>query len=291
MLDDTPEVTKLIEDRRQWAQEQREAHDARQDRLSAQAPGAFCPAHAHTCMGLVEVDGLVTQCPYEGGDVRGVMPYAVETEADGQICPHWLRRQQHVRTVGLRRLGFSPEASLARWQNLPPEIEPALRLYCKTIGERLAQGHGLIISGQVGNGKTSAMALVAASVRKPDLQGRGLQYVEAIQLLEALAGRDADLMWGDLENAALLLIDDLGTEYGHERTNAKFHLLMDRRWAQHRSTIITTNLSREELSAGGRLSRLLDRWQQRAPWLVVMRGSQRKPMRVQDWEVQTYEDR
>ena len=249
-----------VERIRAHAEEMRKEHERRQDMLSAQAVGAFCSEHPQHCGGLVTVEGLETQCPYEG---------------EG-LCPHWEARQHHQQVRYLIGLDFPLEAASARWADLPPEIEPTLNLYCRTWEGRRKRGGGLIIAGNVGGGKTCALAMVAGRLRV-----RSVIYAEAQTLMRWVHEHGDELQYAT--HTDLLLLDDLGTEEGFPNDVADFNLLLDQRWSNRRPTIVTTNLTEESLTGGGRLARMLSRLRHRNPWLTVTRPSQRRAARVQDW--------
>ena len=288
MGDTSFDLSETMERMRLRNEELRAAHDRRQDSLSAQKAGDFCPDRPASCTGFVLVDEEETQCPYEGAERATSRPWELEEfQAAPDLCPHWAARQKNARESALSNIDFALRWDPATWAGLAPEIKKTMLIYCQTLRARLVKGHGLIISGGVGGGKTSALALIAhafvANTALGDAGRGGLLYVEAAQLTEWLSAWEPTEKTDAVEYASLLLFDDLGTEHADARVAAKLNLLMDRRWKKKRSTVVTTNLTKEELTASGQQARLLDRLSGRAPWLVVTRESQRTPVRVQDW--------
>lgn len=269
----------LVRDAERRAKQAADDHSRRQDILAAKRGGSFCPPNPATCRGWVLVEGTETLCPYEGTETLKRELWDPQRNPDG-LCPHWYARETRWRVLRLIAEGLPQDAATAEWSGLPENLEVAMRRYCATLKERVQAGDGMIITGGVGGGKTSALALVAAQALKTLSDGAWM-FCEAVDLLEWLADRDERA--NQAVETPLLLLDDLGTEYAHERTAAKFGKLVNARWGNKRSTVVTTNLGREDLSQGGRLARMLDRLQHRAPWLVVQRESQRRPARVQDW--------
>jgi DNA replication protein DnaC len=163
------------------------------------------------------------------------------------------------------------------WDLVPNDIIATLRLYCDTLPRRVAQGHGLVIGGGIGAGKTCCLALIEQTARR---EGIGVCYVRATTLFDEFYRGKYEFF----DRAApLLLIDDLGTEYRAELPMSRFVDMINDRWHHQRSTVITTNLSRKELRADTTLERVVSRLENRSPWLWTKRGDQRQPVSVASW--------
>lgn len=113
-----------------------------------------------------------------------------------------------------------------------------------------AEGLGLLIYGNPGNGKTYLTSCIANELLK--------QYVPVICVsINALLGRIQDTYnrWGreaeadvirSLINADLLIIDDLGTEKSSDRSDwsrSMIYNIIDSRYRSQLPLIITTNLN------------------------------------------------
>jgi len=137
------------------------------------------------------------------------------------------------------------------------------------------QGHGLLIGGTVGAGKTTAMAYVAVQISECSA-ARQLhqQYTNAQSMWQDLADEDYTKERG----ADVLYIDDLGREslggYKDADAEGRFDRLIDERWQQERATFITTNLSPNALS--NKYPRAISRLQQRGRWVFTQADDQRK---------------
>lgn len=108
------------------------------------------------------------------------------------------------------------------------------------------QAQGLYLAGPVGTGKTHAawMAVAAwchAALTRPS-NGRVI-VTRMVDLLDSLrpGGDSCDVM-GVCQNAALLVIDDLGAERPTEWTRERLYSIVDHRYANCMPLIVTGNL-------------------------------------------------
>jgi DNA replication protein DnaC len=126
----------------------------------------------------------------------------------------------------------------------------------------LAEGMGLLLTGSVGSGKTHvALGLVKLAC------GLGIEarFLTMAQLLGAIKatydreraashrrrGPDAPGEAGLLDELAelpLLALDDLGTENPTPWARDRLYTLVNRRYLGQRLTVVTTNLSLDELA-------------------------------------------
>ena len=111
----------------------------------------------------------------------------------------------------------------------------------------------LTILGPVGTGKTrsAAAALHALYVRGADgFRRDGLRFLTAAGFVAMLrrAGFEADVERERIARWGLLALDDLGTEHATEWTRGQVIALLIEREANKRATIITSNLSLDEIA-------------------------------------------
>ena len=121
----------------------------------------------------------------------------------------------------------------------------------EAVLEFMAQAPGtLVLAGPVGTGKTVAAC-------EAFLRQRGL-FVRAAHL-SRLGWFDEDA-WRPYERAALLVVDDLGSEYFDAKGGgqAQWETFFDLRHSELRRTICTTNLTAEEFK-----SRYSEKWRDR----------------------------
>lgn len=115
--------------------------------------------------------------------------------------------------------------------------------------EMVKDGAGLLILGQVGHGKTRiAVALLKNCLR----YGATGCVIEANRMQRGIMDKDPD---GDarpllarLESVDALVLDDIGAEHGNEWLKVQIESLVRYRSARSKTTIITTNLKRSELT-------------------------------------------
>ena len=138
------------------------------------------------------------------------------------------------------RLGFSPRSVMEKtYQNC--------RRYA--LGFTMKSGN-LLFSGNTGLGKTFLSACIARSVAD---QGFSVVYESAGHLFTALEKARFENNEENRRAAAkyrecdLLILDDLGTELPGQFVTAALYSLVNDRLLENKPTIISTNLSEEEL--------------------------------------------
>lgn len=112
-----------------------------------------------------------------------------------------------------------------------------------TTGER-----GLFISGNTGCGKTHlAIAALRSRIRDRGVNGLFVDWATAAgQMARAWHDRDEDIegeILGDLIDAPVLVLDDLGGERHNEANVDRLHVIINERCANGGISIITSNLS------------------------------------------------
>ena len=159
-------------------------------------------------------------------------------------------REQRVKRVVTGRLrgGLSRRllgASLERNPNLDPHLIAHVRSFAEGIDEHVRAGRGLWFHGPVGTGKTSLALYVAKAARDA-----GHTYaVYSVPLLLAemrqTYARDADdsymALFRRLSTVDLLVLDDLGAEKQTEWVLEQLYSLINERWQDERSIVVTTN--------------------------------------------------
>lgn len=134
---------------------------------------------------------------------------------------------------------------LSRFQNTVNEC----RNFIKTFD---LDYHNLFFYGTVGTGKSFLSGCLAKELIE---SGHSVIYFSAAGLFETLSrnmfdykNKDDVLSFHeDLYGCDLLIIDDLGTEYTNNVTASVFFSLLNQRHLRKKSTIISTNLSLEDL--------------------------------------------
>lgn len=131
-------------------------------------------------------------------------------------------------------------------------VTRAVRDYASSIDERLEAGQGLWISGSVGTGKTTlAMAVSKAAIEA----GRSVAIYSMPRLLarirktyDGVAGEDSyTQFFSRLTSVDLLHIDDLGAEKQSDWVLEQLYSIVDERYSEVRSIVVTSNLDYVQL--------------------------------------------
>lgn len=122
------------------------------------------------------------------------------------------------------------------------------RSYAEHFGEH---SENLLFSGDTGLGKTFLSACIARSVAD---QGFSVMYESAAHLFEKLekakfSGDGAAIAEAEKYTCCdLLIVDDLGTEMSSQFVTAALYTLINDRLLSGRATIISTNMTAEEMA-------------------------------------------
>jgi DNA replication protein DnaC len=129
--------------------------------------------------------------------------------------------------------------------DLDPMVLRIVRTYVAEIDQNLDEGHGLWFAGDVGTGKTSLAMLVSAAAEQ---RGRSVAIYPVTRLLAEIKDTyDSDTtgsymdLFRRLASVDLLQLDDLGAEKRTEWVLEQFYSLVNERWQDQRSIIVTTN--------------------------------------------------
>ena len=126
---------------------------------------------------------------------------------------------------------------------------------CKNFAENFDKTfENILLCGTVGIGKTFLSNCIAKEVLD---QGHSVLYLSAFQLFDLMAKNSFSgnaskedfvaKQYPHIFESDLLIIDDLGTELANSFTMAGFFLVINERILRKKSTLISTNLSPEEI--------------------------------------------
>jgi len=145
-----------------------------------------------------------------------------------------------------------------------PEQIRVARRFAAAIGQNLDRGQGMWIMGDIGTGKTMLAMLISKAALDA---GRTVAIYSLPRLLnlirEAIASQ-VDGVVGFLDRLAtvdLLHLDDVGAENRTDWALEQLYSIVNTRYEEQRSIIVTTNLQPDELSEqiGARtVSRLIE---------------------------------
>jgi DNA replication protein DnaC len=147
--------------------------------------------------------------------------------------------------------GYHSGEHLTRFQNAVAKC----RKFCEQFSDSYSRGcQNLYLYGTVGTGKTFLSACVAKHLIDG---GYSVIYYTASDLFDTLSAHAFDYkkkdefqeLRGDLSTCDLLIIDDLGTEPPSNFSSSQLFVCLNSRHLHRKATIISTNLSLEEVNA------------------------------------------
>jgi DNA replication protein DnaC len=206
----------------------------------------------------------------------------VEPPADDRACPYgecdgstWLLdeetnqtrpcrcREQRVRRAlsggigtGIGRRFLEVSFDREPIVSIEPTLLRRVRAFTRSIESNLEQGKGLWFDGPVGTGKTSLAILVAKATKEA---GRSYAVYPVPRLLAEIKrtfDRDADdnymAFFRRLCTVDVLVLDDLGAEKQTEWVLEQLYSIVNERWQDRRSIVVTTNIPDADTEAAGR---------------------------------------
>ena len=130
--------------------------------------------------------------------------------------------------------------------DMDPQLLRPVRDYIRNVGRNLEEGRGFWFYGDVGTGKTSLAMLISKAVLEA---GRSVAIYSMPRLLadiketyEEASERSYMQLFERLCSVDLLHIDDLGAEKRTEWVLEQLYAIVNERWQEQRSMIVTTNL-------------------------------------------------
>jgi DNA replication protein DnaC len=147
-----------------------------------------------------------------------------------------------------RAISFEHSDVIDMERRFPTQVRE-LRAFVREIGPNLDAGRGLWLTGGFGTGKTALAMIVSKAAID---SGRSVAIYSCPRLLGVIresidAGGVLDFL-DRLADADLLHIDDLGAEHRTEWVLEQLYSIINARYQDERSTIVTSNLSRDELA-------------------------------------------
>ncbi len=131
--------------------------------------------------------------------------------------------------------------------DLHPSLLRHVRGFVRGIDENLDAGRGLWFGGDVGTGKTSLAMLVALAAEGA---GRSVAIYPVTRLLaeikdtyDSQSGGSYMRLFRRLCSVDLLQLDDLGAEKRTEWVLEQLYAIVNERWQDQRSIVITTNIT------------------------------------------------
>jgi DNA replication protein DnaC len=149
-----------------------------------------------------------------------------------------------------RAISFEHSDVIDMERRFPTQVRE-LRAFVREIDSNLDGGRGLWMTGGFGTGKTALAMIVSRAAIDA---GRSVAIYSCPRLLGMLresidkdVGGVVDFL-DQLTAVDLLHIDDLGAEHRTEWVLEQLYSIVNARYQDERSTLITSNLSRDELA-------------------------------------------
>lgn len=149
-----------------------------------------------------------------------------------------------------RRAGFPDKelqsATFANDDHSNEKLTTVAHNYADNFEEMKARGKGLLFYGNVGTGKTFAAASIANALIDKGYACLVTNFARLVNTIQGMYAGKQEYIDG-LNNFDLLVIDDLAAERDTEYMNEVVQNIIDSRYRAGLPTIITTNLTAEEI--------------------------------------------
>lgn len=134
-------------------------------------------------------------------------------------------------------------------------------------------GHGLILLGPTGTGKSSAAALVAEAAVEAERTVAWRYVPDLCDILTSNASaRQTEIR--RLSHVDLLILDDFGVREIADWEVGYLDQIMEARYRSRKPVVITTNLTPVQIREDVRLERMTDRWRERlASNMAILTGA------------------
>ena len=187
-------------------------------------------------------------CPERSCDGSG---WLLDEEGDARPCRC---RQQRINRATSRRMGTGiPRRfrGVSFDRNPVRELDPIVlrdvRQFTRRIDENLAAGRGRWFQGDVGTGKTSLAMLISKAAIE---SGHSVAIYSVPRLLADIketyedgSGYSYTELFRRLCEVDLLHLDDLGAEKRMDWVLEQLYSIVNERWQNERSIVVTTNLT------------------------------------------------
>ncbi len=196
--------------------------------------------------------GTQKQCIIElfGNEKKPMCLCKCETEKRERENKEYQMRQRQQRIAEMKKIGF-PESEMCRWtfetddgQN--KKVSMVARNYADNFREMLKRGKGLLLFGEVGTGKTFYSACIVNDLIEKGYPCMITNFARLVNTISGMYEGKQKYIDG-LNRFDLLVIDDLAAERDTEYMNEIVYNIIDSRYRAGLPTIITTNLSAEEI--------------------------------------------
>jgi DNA replication protein DnaC len=261
--------------------------DALRPAAAAQAEERECPTHGrYAANGEFKANigrTVWTRCPgCRDADKQAVKAEAEQRSAAARATS--IERALKLANIPKRFTSRTFETFIAADAKQSTALT-ACRAYAEDFSDALRSGGSLVLSGAPGTGKSHLAASVMLQVMAG---GCTVQYMTCMDMIRAIRGtwrKDSERTEDDVlrelgETLDLLVIDEVGMQYGTEGEQTVLFDVLDRRYRQMRPTILISNANREQFRTYVG-DRVYDRLREVAKWVAFDWGSYRPTARAE----------
>ena len=159
------------------------------------------------------------------------------------------------------------------------------RSFVDSFDRHLRVGTSLVMSGLPGTGKSHLAGAILQAIL-PRYVGVYVTLMDLVRMVRETWRRDSETSESELlarlQNVPLLVIDEIGMQYGTDGERAIVFDVLDRRYRSMKPVILLTNLGKEDFRAAVG-ERVFDRLTEVAKWMPFdwpsFRSTARKEMR------------
>src|ERR687889_170434 len=183
---------------------------------------------------------------------RGSSPTNPALRLDDQVCPH-CGRELEAEFYKFPPALQSKYGKPGEWYYHPctPDCEKKNE-YLESWEENREAGNGLYFCGGVGTGKTHlAVAVMNELIRKKRVPSLFVTVPELLDNLREVynkPGRNLDEWMDAVQNADLLILDDLGSERVTDWVRERIFVIVNHRYRESLPTIFTSNTGPKDLA-------------------------------------------
>jgi DNA replication protein DnaC len=159
-----------------------------------------------------------------------------------------------------RGVGFDREPVLSIERSNPHQVRE-VRSYVRGIGENLDRGRGIWFTGTVGTGKTTLAMLISKAAMEADRTVAIYSLPRLLAMLRETYDDESEFSLSELIDRLcavdLLHVDDVGAEQTSDWVLEQLYTIVNTRYEDGKSLLLTTNLVDQQLEGdhpGGRLT-------------------------------------